>query len=219
MREVNLSWNAKTIERSDFAQITAISNSYEVVAHLGITPSGARQLVKISLKAGYGISNINEIDYLEVEGQLNSHPLPKEGGEGIIIVWNRHPLSVAAINFDSLHVIPPYTIGKEGVQITIRGLPESVSGFLKTTRLLFPPDSVKVVEIEAGEHELFSILSPKQIETTILAYQAGYYQNPRGISMRELSELTKIPRSTLQEHLAKSEISVMNWVAKTYLSH
>jgi hypothetical protein len=219
MREVHLSWNPNTIVGSDFALITAISNYFEVVAHLDITPSGVRQLVKISLKETCTIDDIQDIYYLDVDGPLSNYPLPEEGGDGFIVVWNKHPISIAAINFDSLHVIPPYTIGVDGVKITIRGLPDGISGFLKTARLLLPPDGVKVVEIESNENELMSILSPKQIQSAKLAQQAGYYKNPREISIRELSELTNTPRSTLQEHLSKAEIAVMDWVTKTYLSH
>ena len=133
-------------------------------------------------------------------------------------MWNRHPLSVAAINFDSLHVIPPYLIGESGVQITIRGLPEGVSGFLKAARALLPPDSVNVVDISEIEDTISQILTPKQLEVAVFAVQAGFYENPRKITKKELSELTDIPRSTLQEHLAKAEAALMEWAVKTNLS-
>ena len=133
-------------------------------------------------------------------------------------MWNRHPLSVAAINFDSLHVIPPYLIGESGVQITIRGLPEGVSGFLKAARALLPPDSVNVVDISEIEDTISQILTPKQLEVAVFAVQAGFYENPRKITKKELSELTEIPRSTLQEHLAKAEAALMEWAVKTHLS-
>ena len=134
------------------------------------------------------------------------------------MVWNRHPLSVAAINFDSLHVIPPYVIGEEGVQITIRGLPEGVSGFLKAARAMLPPDSVNVVDISEIEDTISQILTPKQLEVAVFVVQAGFYENPRKISKKELSELTEIPRSTLQEHLAKAEAALIEWAVKTHLS-
>ena len=146
------------------------------------------------------------------------HPLPNIGGDGYIVVWNNHPLSVAAINFDSLHVIPPYVIGENGVQITIRGLPEGVSGFLKAARIMLPPDSVNVVDIAEIEDSIRQILTPKQLEIAVLAVRAGYYETPRKISKKDLSELSEIPRSTLQEHLAKAEAALVEWAVKTHLS-
>ena len=216
MREVHLSWNTQSIKNSDFGLIIEVVSDFEVIAHLDVTAVGVRQLVRVKLNEGMNVNDLDTIPFLEVDGPLRPHPLPQEGGEGIIVVWNRHPISVAAINFDSLHVIPPYTIGKEGAQITIRGLPDGVSGFLKAARLLLPPDSVKVVDIENVEREMLSVLTPKQLESTVIATNAGYYENPRLITMRELSELSGIPRSTLQEHLAKAEAAMMNWAARVH---
>ena len=218
MREVQLKWNPETVERSDIGLITNVASMYEVVAHLEVTKIGVRQLVKIQFNEEMGPEQLDQIDFLKVEGPMNPHPLPSEGEEGYIVVWNNHPLSVAAINFDSLHVIPPYVIGKNGVQITIRGLPEGVSGFLKAARVLLPPDSVNVVDIAEIEDTILQILTPKQLEIASLAVRYGYYKNPREITKKELSSLTKIPRSTLQEHLSKAEASMIEWAVKTHLS-
>ena len=216
MREVHLSWNSQSIKNSDFGLITKVVSEFEVIAHLDVTAVGVRQLVRVKLLENMNVNDLDTIPFLEIDGPLQPHPLPQDGGEGIIVVWNRHPISVAAINFDSLHVIPPYTIGKDGAQITIRGLPEGVSGFLKAARLLLPPDSVKVLDIENAEREMLSVLTPKQLEAAVIATNAGYYENPRLITMRELSESSGIPRSTLQEHLSKAEAAMMTWAARVH---
>ena len=218
MREVQLKWNPETVEHSEIGQITNVASRYEVVAHLEVTKIGVRQLVKIDFNEGMGPEQLDKIDFLNVEGPMNPHPLPNVGEDGYVVVWNNHPLSVAAINFDSLHVIPPYVIGENGVQITIRGLPEGVSGFLNAARVLLPPDSVNVVDIAEIEDTILQVLTPKQLEIATLAVQSGYYKTPRGITKKELSELSKIPRSTLQEHLSKAEAAMIEWAVKTHLS-
>ena len=218
MREVQLKWSPESVSNSDIGLITKVASWFEVVAHLDVTKTGVRQLVKIVFQKGKGHEDLNAISYLEVEGPLSPHPLPEIGQEGYIVVWNKHPLSVAAINFDSLHVIPPYVIGENGVQITIRGLPDGVSGFLKVARVMLPPDNVNVVDIAEIEDSILKILTPKQLEIAVLAVQSGYYANPRKISKKDLSELSEIPRSTLQEHLAKAEAALMEWAVKTHLS-
>ena len=109
-------------------------------------------------------------------------------------------------------------IGEDGVQITIRGLPEGVSGFLKAARVIFPPDSVNVVDIEEIQDSILKVLTPKQLEVAVIAVRSGYYENPRKISKKELSELSNIPRSTLQEHLAKAEAALVEWAVNTHLS-
>ena len=218
MREVQLKWNSQTVDKSDIGLITKVAKMYEVVAHLEITKDGVRQLVKIQFKQDKGPGDLGQIPFLQVEGAMRPHPLPEMGGEGYIVVWNNHPLSIAAINFDSLHVIPPYVIGENGVQITIRGLPEGVSGFLKAARIMLPPDSVNVVDIAEIEDSILRVLTPKQLEIAVLAVRSGYYETPRKISKKDLSELSKIPRSTLQEHLAKAEAALVDWAVRTHLS-
>lgn len=218
MREVQLKWNPDSVANSDIGLITKVANKFEVVAHLEVTKLGVRQLVSVNFQENKGPNDLNSIDYLEVEGPLNPYPIPDNGGEGYVVVWNKHPLSVAAINFDSLHVIPPYVIGEDGVQITIRGLPEGVSGFLKAARSLLPPDNVNVVDIAEIEDSILKVLTPKQLEVAVFAVQSGYYENPRKITKKELSELTEIPRSTLQEHLSKAEAALMEWAVKTHQS-
>ena len=68
------------------------------------------------------------------------------------------------------------------------------------------------------EDSVLKILTPKQLEIAVIAVQSGFYQNPRKITKKELSELSNIPRSTLQEHLAKAEASLMEWVVKVHQS-
>ena len=218
MREVQLKWLPETVAHSDIGLITKVAKMYEVVAHLEVTKDGVRQLVKIDFYDDKGPEDLHDIPFLKMEGAMLPHPLPGIGGDGYIVVWNNHPLSVAAINFDSLHVIPPYVIGENGVQITIRGLPEGVSGFLKAARIMLPPDNVNVVDIAEIEDSIRKILTPKQLEIAVLAVRAGYYETPRKISKKELSELSEIPRSTLQEHLAKAEAALVEWAVKTHLS-
>lgn len=218
MREVQLKWHPETVAHSDIGLITKVTSKFEVVAHLEVTKTGVRQLVSVVFNEGKGPKDLEEIDYLKVEGPLNPYPIPEVGGTGYVVVWNMHPLSVAAINFDSLHVIPPYLIGDNGVQITIRGLPEGVSGFLKAAREMLPPDNVNVVDVAEIEDSVLKVLTPKQLEVAVFAVQSGYYKNPRKISKKELSELTGIPRSTLQEHLAKAEAALVEWAVKTHLS-
>jgi hypothetical protein len=218
MREVQLKWSSESVAKSDIGLITRVAKMYEVVAHLEVTKEGVRQLVKIQFQEGKGPADLEQITFLQVDGPMRPHPLPEIGGDGYIVIWNTHPLSIAAINFDSLHVIPPYVIGENGVQITIRGLPEGVSGFLKAARIMLPPDSVNVVDIAEIEDSILRILTPKQLEIAVLAVRSGYYETPRKISKKDLSNLSDIPRSTLQEHLAKAEAALVDWAVKTHLS-
>ncbi len=210
MREAHISWNAQSIATSEYASIAKIASKLEVVAHLDVSEKGVRQLIIPTFKDGMGPKDLNDIPFLAFE---DSYLESAETGH--LVIWNSHPLSVAAIDFQDIHIIPPYSFGGDGMEITVRGVPQGISNFLKTCRLFLPPDHVKVVEMVDDGGALEQLLTEKQRECVIAACSVGYYQTPRKTSLRQLSENLKIPRSTLQEHLSRAEANLMNWAAES----
>lgn len=205
MREIHLKWTAETVANSEYAPIAKIAHSLEVVGHLDIGEKGIRQLILPNFCEGKGVQDLNDVPFLTVESELGG------GQSGYLVVWNSHPLSIAAIHFSDIHIMPPYTYGGDGITLTVRGVPAGVSNFLKICREMLPPDVVKVVEMGDNKSMIESILTPRQIECVKVAASSGYYDHPKQIKLRELSELMKIPRSTLQEHLNRAELAMMKW--------
>ena len=205
MREIHLKWTAETVANSEYAPIAKIAHSLEVLGHLDIGEKGIRQLILPHFCEGKGVEDLNDVPFLTVESELGG------SGSGHLVVWNSHPLSIAAIHFSDIHIMPPYTYGGDGITLTVRGVPAGVSNFLKICRQLLPPDVVKVVEMGDNKSMIESILTPRQIECVKIAASSGYYDHPKQIKLRELSELMKIPRSTLQEHLNRAELAMMKW--------
>ena len=205
MREIHLKWTAETVANSEYAPIAKIAHSLEVVGHLDIGEKGIRQLILPNFCEGKGVEDLNDVPFLTVESELGG------GQSGYLVVWNSHPLSIAAIHFSDIHIMPPYTYGGDGITLTVRGVPSGVSNFLKICREMLPPDVVKVVEMGDNKSMIESILTPRQIECVKVAASSGYCDHPKQIKLRELSELMKIPRSTLQEHLNRAELAMMKW--------
>ncbi len=205
MREIHLKWTAETVANSEYAPIAKIAHSLEVVGHLDIGEKGIRQLILPDFCEGKGVKDLDEVPFLTVESELGG------GQSGYLVVWNSHPLSIAAIHFSDIHIMPPYTYGGDGITLTVRGVPAGVSNFLKICRELLPPDVVKVVEMGDNKTIIEGVLTPRQIECVKVAASSGYYDHPKQIKLRELSELMKIPRSTLQEHLNRAELAMMKW--------
>ena len=205
MREIHLKWTAETVANSEYAPIAKIAHSLEVVGHLDIGEKGIRQLILPDFCEGKGVQDLDEVPFLTVESELGG------GQSGYLVVWNSHPLSIAAIHFSDIHIMPPYTYGGDGITLTVRGVPAGVSNFLKICRELLPPDVVKVVEMGDNKTIIEGVLTPRQIECVKVAASSGYYDHPKQIKLRELSELMKIPRSTLQEHLNRAELAMMKW--------
>ena len=205
MREIHLGWTAETVANSEYAPIAKIAHSLEVVGHLDIGEDGIRQLISPTFCEGQDPENLNEVPFLKVESVLGV------GDGGYVVVWNSHPLSMAAIKFPDIHILPPYTYGGEGISIKVRGVPSGISDFLKVARKILPPDVVKVVEMESNQSIVETLLTERQIECMKIAVSSGYYEHPKKINLRELAELIDTPRSTLQEHLSRAEIAMMHW--------
>ena len=103
MREIHLKWTAETVANSEYAPIAKIAHSLEVVGHLDIGEKGIRQLILPNFCEGKGVQDLNDVPFLTVESELGG------GQSGYLVVWNSHPLSIAAIHFSDIHIMPPYT--------------------------------------------------------------------------------------------------------------
>ncbi len=76
--------------------------------------------------------------------------------------------------------------------------------------------STKAVETRRVPHHLFMTadslvqdLTPRQLEALRIALDNGYFDQPRGASVAELSAQTSVARSTYEEHLRKAQNKVM----------
>jgi predicted DNA-binding protein (UPF0251 family) len=181
---------------------------FEVAAHLDVQPEGVRQLARVEFQDGCDTSDFDGLGFITVEEHIKS----KEGSPETIVVMNSHPIVTSAVPFADIAVMPPYSIGEEGMTITLRGVPKGISGFLAATRIILPPDKVSVISPEEPKHEARALLGERQMEILKLAIHHGYYQDPRAISMSDLSKKLGIARSTLGEHLDSAEAALVKWV-------
>lgn len=53
--------------------------------------------------------------------------------------------------------------------------------------------------------QLFETITDRQMAALRLALESGYYEQPRGTSLRKLADRTSVARSTYEEHLRKAE--------------
>ena len=164
MREAHISWHANSIAKSEYASIAKVAHKLEVVAHLDIGEKGIRQLIIPTFKEGMGPEDLNDIPFLTFEASFL-----EENSAGHLVVWNSHPLSLAAIGFQNIHILPPYIFGGDGIEITVRGVPSGISDFLKACKLFLPPDQVKIVEMADDEEKLERVLGNNNKEDAKIA--------------------------------------------------
>ena len=212
MREVRLTWSSENLESSEFGSLCKVCSSMEVLGHLDVSSSGVRQLVKVKFLPEKGIEDLAEVEFLSIEGPLPPFEAPETGGEGYMVLSNTHELSTGAIMMDDITVLPPYRLGSDGMVINVRGLPSGVSTFVKLAKEVLPPDGIAVISGGENDQGLANILTDKQRQALKAAVSSGWFDVPRSINLRELSELTGISKSTLGEHIEKATSIIMKWL-------
>ncbi|MCS5535558.1 MAG: helix-turn-helix domain-containing protein [Candidatus Poseidoniales archaeon] len=209
MQVVHLHWNRARLAGTGIDELLVACSNMEVVAHLAIAENGVRQLMRCDFRDGYGPEDLSNSEFLTFESILHS-----DNGKSPVVVFNTHPLVLASIGFTDVAVIPPYTFSEEGVSISVRGIPSGVSRFLSMSREIMPPDSVRVVNEEDVEVGPLDLLGERQLEVVQAAVQWGYYDDPRGVSLRQMAERLDMARSTIGEHLHNAEATLMRWMVE-----
>ena len=181
----------------------------EIVAHLSVSEKGVRQLVRCDFRDGFGPEDLSNSEHLNFETTLHG-----DNGTPPIVVFNTHPLAIASIDFPDIAVLPPYTFSEDGISISLRGVPSGISSFLSLAKEIMPPDSVKVVNEDEGENVPRNLLGDRQWEVVQAAVQWGYYDDPKGVSMRQMSERLNMARSTIGEHLHNAEATLVRWLVE-----
>ena len=57
-------------------------------------------------------------------------------------------------------------------------------------------------------------MGERQLEVVQAAVQWGYYDDPRGVSLRQMAERLDMARSTIGEHLHNAEATLMRWMVE-----
>lgn len=207
MQVVHLHWNRSKMAGTGIDDLLVPCSMLEVVAHLSITETGVRQLMRCDFREGFGPEDLSNSEYMTFETVLH-----RDNESPPVVVFNTHPLAVASNAFPDVSVIPPYTFSEDGLSISLRGLPSGISKFLTMAQEIMPPPNIKVLneeDVVVGPRDL---LGERQLEVVQAAVQWGYYDEPRRVSLRQMAERLNIARSTIGGHLQTAEATLMRWV-------
>ena len=111
----------------------------------------------------------------------------------------------------------PYIIKDENVTFGILGETSSLRAFI--TVLEKKIKGFKVISVISGDKLISSplqILTQKQKEVIIKAFQFGYYDIPRKVSSAKIAVKLGMNQSTFTEHRRKAEQRIMEWINLNY---
>ena len=212
MRRVTLRWNLSSLQGAEeISNILKIVDSVEVLSHLSVTGNGVLQLAEIRLKEDKTLDDISEISWLEV-----IEVLEEEEDSVVVSLLCTHHFAKSAIELSNIQVYPPYGIDSvRGMEIRMSGLSDSVGRFVSTLRVVIPPDKISVNSIRDPKRNGWTDgLTEKQKEVISYAIGRGYFEPDSKIKLKDIAEGLGMARSTLGEHMKRSEYEIMKKVAE-----
>ena len=209
MRKVVLRWKTNSLRGSkEISEILEICERMEILGHLSINEEGVTQLVEIKLKQNRKVEELNNLDNFEL---VTVH---EENEDGVLIsLFCSHPLAITAIELSNIHIQPPYGISeKNGMEMRISGLSNSVRRFISLIRIVLPPDNISVQSFQRENNDNIweTILTERQVQVLSHAIRKGFYSMDRNVTLKQLADEMEMARSTYGEHIRRAEVEIMN---------
>ena len=209
MRKVVLKWKTNSLRGSkEISEILEICERMEILGHLSINEEGVTQLAEIKLKEGKTIEELDSLDNFKV---VTMH---EENEDGVLVsLFCTHPLAITAIELSNIHIQPPYGISeKNGMEMRISGLSNSIRRFISLIRIVLPPDNISVQSFQRENNDNIweTILTERQVQVLSHAIRKGFYSMDRNVTLKQLADEIEMARSTYGEHIRRAEVEIMN---------
>jgi len=165
-------------------------------------------IAAFNMKDGYTIEDLDLPDYMDMLTVLK-----KEGNRYIIFakVTIFKKFSDLARKFD-LDIIwdTPSIFSKEKVVLSIIGNQENLKKVVEVIKHLGEIKNISFPKATFNDQTILSCLTDKQKEILIAAKKNGYYQYPRKINSKQLSEKIGLSKPTVVQHLRKAEVRLVS---------
>lgn len=171
-------------------------------------------IAALNMKEGYTIDDLDFPEFMDTMTVLK-----KEGNRYIIFakVTFFKKFTGLAKKFD-LDIIwdTPSIFTKDKMTLSVTANEENLKKFLELIKNLGDVKSVSFTKAIFNEQTILSCLTEKQKEILIAAKKNGYYNYPRKINSKELSEKIGLSKPTVVQHLRKAEIRLVSNILTGY---
>jgi predicted DNA binding protein len=210
MRKLTLELKPNEMVREVLNPTFKYIHSYEVLETLKTEwDEGIRvDLIEFFSKENIVIHDLKSIGPIEILSVLKS-----EGNKHTCLVKHQAPEDSEGLfkGFDlDLIFSTPWLISKEKHIYSVIGDHESLNKFIELLKTKIGKiENMTFKKAAYQKHDILSVLTDKQREILIAANQHGYYNYPRKISSKQLSQKVNISKPTLVQHLRKAEGRIM----------
>lgn len=209
MREITLFWKRDRLALNRVNIVTDIFEEIMFLGYLERTSTVVLALVRGFCKPGktpYGMEESDDYEIIEILSEPSDVDLA-----WMFVINIKHPLTLLSAKIGKLTVKPGSCLNDEGLFYIIRGSPLSIKVVTTAARMMLKPDRISATTIAQTDFKGNQILSEKQMNVLRIAYAEGWYNTPREVSLGELANKIGLGRSTVSEHLIKSEAKIIQY--------
>jgi len=192
-------------------------HSYEILESLRIDLEECTciDLVEFILKDDIEIAERTNIGDMEILSVLRS-----EGRKRVCLIKHHEPEErkdeFREFDLDLIYTAPT-KISEDRMVVSVLAEQKELRRFLE----LVKPTAERITSMSFmraayQKQDVLSVLTDRQRETVMTAYQHGYYDYPKKISSEELSKKLGISKGTLMEHLRKAEGRILREILTGY---
>jgi predicted DNA binding protein len=216
MRTLTLEIEPFASVKQDMADIFAHVHSYSILETLKMDyrEGICIEIMEFTLKEGSSINDIRMVGNLEILSVLKS-------------IDDRHTCLIKYTETEEakkqfqesdlglIHTIPTI-ISEERFTISMMGEQKNLSDFVEMMRNAGTIRKMSFRRAAYQKADILSVLTDKQKDVMVAAFQNGYYDFPKKISSKQLCQMVSISKPTLLQHMRKAEGRILKEIMTGY---
>jgi HTH DNA binding domain len=219
MRTLTLEIDPFETVKEEMAEIFAHVRSYSILETLKMDYKEGIciEIMEFALKEGVSIYDIKTLGNMEILSVLKS-------------IGNKHTCLIRYTEAEEakeqfqesdlglIHTIPTI-ISLEKFTISMMGERKNLSDFVEMMRNAGTIRKMSFRKAAYQRADILAVLTDKQREVMVAAFQNGYYDFPKKISSRQLCQKVSISKPTLLQHMRKAEGRILKEIMTGYFQH
>ena len=161
------------------------------------------EITEFTLQEGTSISDIRTVGNMEILSVLKS-----SGNKHTCLIRYTEPEETKGMFQESdlglIHTIPTI-ISQERFTVSMMGETKNLSDFVEMMRNAGTIRNMSFRKAAYRQADLLAVLTDRQREVMVAAFQNGYYDFPKKISSKRLCRKVGISKPTLLQHMRKAE--------------
>jgi predicted DNA binding protein len=216
MRTLTLEIEPFEMVKEEFAETFAHIRSYEILETLKMDYQAGIciEIMEFTLKEGASIHDLRTVGNMEILSVLKS----VDSKHTCLIRYTEPEETKGQFQESDLglvHTIPTI-ISPEKFIISMMGEQENLSNFVEMSKNIGTIRKMSFRRAAYHKADILNVLTGKQREVMVAAFKNGYYEYPKKISSKALSQKVNISKPTLLQHMRKAEGRILQEIMTGY---